>query len=45
MELLYRFFCCQVDVNLMSSLETISFRKHTQSFTQESYVMIVQLHR
>lgn len=29
----------------MSSLETISFLKHTQSFTQESYVMIVQLHR
>ena len=45
MELLYRFFFCQVDVNLMSSLETISFRKHTQSSTQESYVMIVQLHR
>ena len=44
MELLYRFFFfCQVDVNLMSSLKTISFRKHTQSFTQESYVIIVQL--
>ena len=40
MKLLHRFFFCQVDVNFMSSLETISFRKHTQSFTQESYVMI-----
>ena len=39
------FFFCQVDVTLMSSLKTISFRKRTQSFTQESYVMIVQLHR
>ena len=46
MELLYRFFFfCQVDVNLMSSLKTISFRKRTQSFTQESYVIIVQLRR
>ena len=39
------FFFYQVDVNLMSSLKTISFRKHTQSSTQESYVIIVQLRR
>ena len=31
--------------SMSTSLKTISFRKHTQSFTQESYVIIVQLRR
>ena len=29
-----------VDVNLMFPLETIYFRKHTQSFSQETYDLI-----
>ena len=42
----FRFFSVKVryvDVNLMFPLETIYFRKHTQSFTHETYDLIYPL--